>query len=193
MDEKERSQFVDELLEASLSRYCSVAPRPGLEGRVLANARAAHERRAWFVWAGWLAAGAAAVMIAVGVLKFARRQSVPTPTKSAGAITSAKVPDLGSGVTIVPKKQSLTLLRASKRRAWQTNSVLAREENRLPVFPSPSPMTEQEKLLAQYVRTTPAEVLLATSTDSALIPDMEIKPLEIAPLNIDETEPKINQ
>ena len=73
------------------------------------------------------------------------------------------------------------------------NLVLARVENRFPVFPSPSPITEQEKLLAQYVHTTPAEVLSATSTDSAQIQDLEIKPLEIAPLDTDGTEPEINQ
>jgi hypothetical protein len=191
MDDKERNQFVDSLLGASLARYSRVAPQPGLEGRILANVAAAQERRTWSAWVGWLAAGAAAAMIIVGVFNLAHRPAIPAPPKSAELVKGPQVK--GPGLVAVRPERARAHLPASKRRARQVNLVLAREENRLPMFPSPGTMTEQERLLAQYVHTTPAEVLSAASTEIALIPDLEIKPLEIAPLDTDETEPKINQ
>ena len=92
----------------------------------------------------------------------------------------------------IPRERTGEPLPASKTRSPRVNLILAREENRLPMFPSPTPMTEREKLLAQYVATTSVEVLSAASTDSTLIPELEIRPLEIAPLDTDETKPKDN-
>ena len=194
MDDKEHNQFVDDLLDASLARYSRVSPRTGLEGRVLAQVTAAREHRAWFTWAGKLAAGALAAIIAVGVFNLMHWRRNPSPPPSIAIVkTSPPTPTIRHGPITMPPGRARALLPASKRRPPQVNLVLARVENRFPVFPSPSPITEQEKLLAQYVHTTPAEVLSATSTDSAQIQDLEIKPLEIAPLDTDGTEPEINQ
>jgi hypothetical protein len=193
MDDKERNQFVDSLLDASLARYSTVAPRPGIEGRVLANVGARQERRSWFAWAGRLAAWAFTIFIAVGVLKLLQVRRSPSPPLSVAKVkTAPPTPPAAHDPIAVPRERARALLPASKRRAPQANIVLAHAENKLPMFPSPGPMTDQEKLLAQYVRTTPAEVLLAASTESAQIPELEMKPLEIAPLDTDGTEPELN-
>jgi hypothetical protein len=190
MDEENRSQFVDDLLDASLSRYSSVTPRPGLEGRVLANARAAQERRARFIWAGWLAVGAAAVMITVGVLNFTHRQATPTTPKSAEVVKTLHM--IVPGPHTVAPERVRTSPPTSKRRTSKPNLASASEESRLPVFPSPSPMTEEEKLLAQYVRTTPAEALSAPASESNDIQELNIEEIAITPLDAeqDETQPK---
>jgi len=194
MDDKERNQFVDDLLEASLARYGTASPRPGLEGRVLANVAVARERRSWSAWMGWLAAGAIASIIAVGVFNLMHGRRNPSPPQSVAMVkTTPSSLTIGHRPIAVPPERVRELQPASKRRAPHVNLELAGEGKNLPVFPSPSPMTEQEKLLALYVRTTPAEVLSSASTDSTQIPELEIKPLEIAPLDTDETEPKSNQ
>ena len=194
MDDKERNQFVDDLLDASLARYSSVTPRPGLEGRILANARAAQARRSLLVWAGWLAAGAAAALIVFGVFSFTHRVTSPAPPIKVDVVK----PRVGLGlrknpVTVPPIRQAHTPRRSAVQRARPVSPIVARAGVRLPMFPSPSPMTAQERLLVEYVRTTPAEVLTATPTENALISALEIKPLKIAPLETDETESKINQ
>ena len=161
---------------------------------MLANVTAAREHRSWFTWGGRLAAGALAAIIAVGVFNLTHWRRSPSPPPSIAMVkTAPPTPTLAHGTNALPRERTRVLLSASKKRAPRVNSVLAREENRLPTFPSPGAMTEQEKLLAQYVHTTTAEVLSAASTENAIIPDLEIKPLEIAPLDTDGTEPEINQ
>src|SRR2546422_491523 len=65
MDEKEnidRSSsdlFATELLDAALTNYRSAEPGPGLEQRILASARARHQRALWVGWAWRLGAAAA--------------------------------------------------------------------------------------------------------------------------------------
>lgn len=191
MEDKTHNQFVEDLLDASLERYGSVTPRPGLEARVLANVRAAQEHHSWFVWAGWLAAGAVAALIVVGVFNLANRRArlIQPPTVATGHTapqTVASVPP------VEPAGESRRSRQVAKERTPRTVTQTARQETRLDVFPSPQPPTEQEKLLANYVRQTPAEVLSASSTDIAPILDLEIKPLDIAPLDSEQTETKTN-
>jgi len=193
MDDKERNQFVDDLVEASLARYSSVPPRLGLEGRVLAHVAAARERRPWFTWAGRLAAGALAAIIAVGVFNLMHGRRNPSlPPSIAIVKTSPPTPTTGHGPITLPPGRGRAILPASKRPAPQVNIVLARVENKLSVFPSPSPITEQEKLLAQYVRTTPPGALSALATDGTDIQEVKIKEVEITPLDVEqnETQPK---
>jgi hypothetical protein len=192
MDEEKRDQFVNDLLEESLSHYGRMTPRPGLEGRVLANARAARERRTLFVWAGWLVAGAAATMIAVGVLKFGHRRSIPAPTIPAGAVTTAKGPVVGPGPAIVPKTQPRAAVRVFPRPVQRAAAERVVDTPHLTVFPSPAPETAQEKLMAQYVRETPPSVLAAIPADSPELQDLKIKKLEIPPLTGDANDTKNN-
>jgi hypothetical protein len=187
MEEKKQDRFLDDLLDAGLARYSNVTPRPGLEGRILANARAARQQSSWFVWAGRLAAGAVAAIIVVGVFNLAHRRAklIQPPA----ATTGETAPQIS--VSILPgesDRESRPSRRALMGRMPRSVTQTARQETLLDVFPSPQPLTEQEKLLAQYVRQTPAEVLAASPTESTLIPELEIKPLDIAPLDTEETK-----
>lgn len=191
MEKQSHNQFIEELLDAGLARYSNVTPRPGLEERLLATARSEQERRSWFVWAGWLAAGAVAALIVVGVFNVTHRPTRPAPpppvaTGQTAPQTVASVPP------VAPAGESRPSRRVALERVPRTATQTARQETRLEVFPSPQPLTDEEKLLVQYVRQTPAEVLSASSTDSAPIPDLEMKPLDIAPLDTEETETKTN-
>jgi hypothetical protein len=190
MDEKERNQFVDDLLNASLARYSSVTPRPGLEGRILANAKAAKARRTWFVWAGWLAAGAAAGLIALGILNFRHRLTIPAPPKSVEVVK----PGTGLGlVAVEPSKQARAPRKPMTQRARPITSVVVRAEVRQAVFPSPEPMTSEEKLLVKFVDKTPTEVLLASAPETQTIQKIQIKELEISPLADEPADSKNKQ
>ncbi|HLY60538.1 MAG TPA: hypothetical protein VKV95_07195 [Terriglobia bacterium] len=192
MDDKERSQFVDDLLEASLSRYSSVTPRSGLEGRVLANAKAAQERRTWFLWAGWLAAGAIATLIFIGIFTMSHRSTIPAPPKTVEAVKPGVMPDLRAGTAAVPPMQQTHAPRRPQVKRSAEVTLVARTEMRLPVFPSPAAITNEEMLLVQYIHVPPAGVLSAPVVESANIPEIQIKELEIPPL-AEETADSTNE
>jgi hypothetical protein len=193
MDEKERNQFVDELLDASLAGYSTVTPRPGLEGRILAHVRAAQARRSWFVWAGWLGAGATAALIVIGVFSLAHRVTIPAPPKTVEVLKPGVGLGLRKGPVAGPPSQQIKAPRKPEiQRARSVNALVTRAEVRQPVFPSPAPLTSEEKLLMQYVHATPAAVLSAPSTETAQIAEIQIKDLEIPPL-ADETADSKNK
>jgi len=177
VDDKNNHKFVEELLEASLKRYRSEAPRAGLENRILAGVQAsdrAAQRRRW-VWV--LAASAAALIVAVVVLRFtsrpARRTATvsPAPQAVAPKTEPPRVVAVAPPVTRVPRKPS--------QRPRPVTAELRRPEQ----FPTPSPLTEQEKLLLLYLQTTPASELAATATEKP-IQDLKISQLAFAPLEI---------
>lgn len=186
MNEKDRNQFVDDLLEASLSHYSSVTPRAGLEGRVLAHSRAAQERRVRFLWAGWLAAGVTAALIVMGVLSLAHRLTIPSPPKAAEVVKPMLPTGPRPSPVMVPTVRAHALLQVSKGQIRQANPISASVESRLPVFPSPSPMTDQEKLLVQYVHTTPAEALSAKPSESEDFQELKIEEIAITPLDAEK-------
>jgi hypothetical protein len=190
MDETERNQFADDLLNASLARYSTVTPRPGLEGRILANAKAAKARRTWFVWAGWLAAGAAAALIAIGVLSLRHRLTIPAPPTRVEVVK----PTVEDGLTSAPRvQQGHAPRKPVMQRARPITSVVARAEVRQAVFPSPEPLTSEEKLMVKYVDKTPTEVLLASVPEFTKIQEIQIKELEISPLADDPADSKNKQ
>jgi hypothetical protein len=183
MSNKNNNRFVDELLEASLSRYSSVTPRPGLEARVLAHTRAVRGRRAWFAWAGLLAAGAAVAVIAIGVLKFSRKQEIQAVPNASAETTATIAHNSGIGVGAVPKLRTNPAARPSPLPARRGEFRGPEEDPQMAVFPSPHPATAEEKLLRQYVRLTPPSVLAASPAYPAKIPDLKIKDLNIRPLD----------
>jgi hypothetical protein len=187
MDEEKHNPFVDDLLDASLLHYGSVTPRPGLDARILARARAAQQRRTRFVWAGWLVAGAATALMAIGVLKFPRRQSIPMPATPAGTVTSVKVPDVGPRPTS-PMERTHVAARAISRPGPRPASLRPEDEPHQPVFPSPQQETAEEKMMLQYVRSTAPTVLAAVAAESAEIPELEFKDLDISPLMSEDGE-----
>jgi hypothetical protein len=186
MDDKERNRFADALLEAALRGYGSEAPRPGLEARILARVQA-REREAqshWWAWA--LAATAAALAIGVFSIYYPRHQPViPPPTPSA----SKPEPESPVTVAVVPQPSAALQVRARRTRP------VTNHPSRPAQFPTPAPLTEQEKLLLLYVKQTPASVLAAPVNrpldEDVEIPELNIAALEIRPLGeSEETQEK---
>lgn len=191
MENKNQDQFVEELLDAGLARYSNVTPRPGLEGRVLASVRAEKDRRAWFVWPGVLAAGAVAAAIVLGVVVL-RHSRTGTPQRAVaygnGGSLGLPIPDrAGARPAPTPTMFRRPLL---ARPAAHRSAITAAAEPRLVMFPSPRPLTEQEKLLLEYVRRTPVQALAAAAPSHDDIQDEGIKVIDVAPQDAEETRTK---
>lgn len=187
MNDKER--FVDKLLNASMVRRQGAEPRAGLEGRILERVHTAAEctsRKALWI-AG--AATAAALVMAVAVYVARQPQSpvvrtsqavntVPSPSPERSmAANSEPVPKSGNAETPVQPT------RIAKREAGLQQRVAA---HRWPSqFPTPAPLSPEEKALVRYVQETPPKVLAASLFEKQFLDQpVEIKPLKIAPLEI---------
>lgn len=194
MEDKKHEQFVDNLLDASLARRRSGEPRAGLEQRVLARLRAEHEPRPWFRWSWRLAAGLAAFAIVVATAHWARRTVLApgTPTRSSGspametskaaALTSTLQPD-----TTKPAA-SHTARRIMSRSMRHVASQRVMIEPRRSVFPSPVPLSEQERLLVTYAKLSPPPNSLTFHPGDQEIEEIQIEPLEIAPLKTEAAQ-----
>jgi hypothetical protein len=160
MSEQERDQHFEQLLDALLQAYSDAGPRPGLESRILANLNAqAAQRKSPFIWL-WAGAGAAvAVALAMAILLY-RTSVVPQPPKIAGnpGVVQAVPP---AEITPAPTRPG-RFKQPSRQSSLMTNQppvAAVRQE----VFPTPAPLSEQERLLLRYIRTTPREEVVAQS------------------------------
>ncbi len=218
MEDKQSNHFIDELLEGTLARYRSAEPRPGLEERVLANLRAGSRPMPWLRWAWLLAAPAAALAVGAVVFYFAGRHEphAPAPPVVARAAKPGAVLPPGPTATLPNWRSDLTqrgvaapLAARGRRRATDAGgaprlagararlrspaatqvspvatTALARPEQ----FPSPTPLSEQEKLLLRYVEEAPKEVLMASQMNGEPVRDLEIRDLDIPPLEVEEPQ-----
>lgn len=148
----DKDQF-DDLLDAALKRYGDVQPRPGLEGRVLARlAQESHTnwRRPW----AWASAAVFACLLTVVVW--------------IGLVGRKQPPHIGAHAAKVTTKESRLQtaevpLHIDKTRSTGKHEVrkiplgLANTTPRLEQFPSPRPLSEQEKLLVAYASEYPKQ------------------------------------
>src|ERR1700685_237668 len=154
-----RSDALDCELDTALAKYATVEPRTGLEERILANLRAQREKPANWAWWSWTAAGALAVagIVAAGMLSWktadnlAKHHPPIEAPRAAGTQIARNGETNGTGPrTRMPGKRSSVHLRRTEKDAGP----------KLDVFPSPLPLSEQEKMLASYVAEYPKEAAL---------------------------------
>jgi hypothetical protein len=172
MTDREKDNHLDELLDSALAQYSFEEPRPGLETRILARVREAKATAAWpsRSWR-WLWAGAmAAVALVTFVVLAGRHSRLPVPGNKVVRVPQAPVPvrppvqsSAPAIVTHVPKHG-----RKSPERAHAETTRLNREQ-RPSVFPTPAPLSEQEKLALVYAARAPKGELMA----QIKVPDAE--------------------
>lgn len=150
---------LDDHLDAALAKYSSIEPRAGLEQRIFANLKAQEIQRAklsWWRWAIPLAAAVLVVSFSIWRVHGHRpEQVVRRPTSAEQRVqvaTNPTVQDAGH------PRAGKTPLRA-KRHGLTAVSV-APTAPKLEQFPSPRPLSEQEKLLAEYVTQFHEEAVL---------------------------------
>ncbi len=147
---------LDRILDAALAKYATVEPRIGLEDRVLANLRAEGaqaSRNAGWRWWQWTAAAVAAAIV---VAMFAWRSGMPTHPaiahRPAISTPGAKETEAQSALNGNGKPTHVRTRRTpTDERPAHPNPAVAAAAPKLDVFPSPQPLSEQEKILANYV------------------------------------------
>jgi hypothetical protein len=158
MADQEKERHLDDLLDSLLSQYASTEPRPGLETRVLASIRQARrvEKVRWKGLGRWWAVGAVTVVVtaALIVFSFYGGRSHPAKKQIQRAAQQRTIPapkgDFGLGPAIG---------RSVKHARRQVHLAEVKKE----VFPTPAPLSQQEKLLLRYLAGTPRQEVQAQS------------------------------
>jgi hypothetical protein len=169
LDDGEHDEL-DRELDMALAKYAAVEPRAGLEDRVLANVRAERSRIPDRVWWRWSVAGALAAVVVVA-LTLAWRSGRPSPPVVEN-YPAPTIPSAPKPATQMPSnggvKQILGSQAESRERATLRRPVIRRAQPeahasanpKLDQFPSPQPLSEQEKLLAKYIEQYPERAVL---------------------------------
>jgi hypothetical protein len=150
----------DRELDAAVSRYANVEPRFGLEKRIMANLQAAQDHAPVRLWWRWPSAALALVVIVLAV-SIRWRSSKPARYEIAGpAKLGTVLPHVVLSSPISPQGTKKGSPRSKPRGHGVTNSP------KLEQFPSPQPLSEQEKVLADYVARFRDEAVLIARVNS---------------------------
>ncbi|MGA3106983.1 MAG: hypothetical protein ABSD53_21065 [Terriglobales bacterium] len=175
----ERGELSGEL-EAALAQYAAIEPRDGLEQRVLANLRGEREsaRRGWT--SGWLPVAVGALAAAV-VVAGAGTVSWKRPDSGAIAVSPPRPPQIRAlpheeidtdypafamEKSGVGGKSTVSGKESRSHRATEHTAILAAQP-KLEQFPSPRPLSEQERILASYVERYPETAELVAKARAA--------------------------
>jgi hypothetical protein len=168
----QKQDELDRILDAALAKYAAVEPRTGLEERVLSTLRAEHARvpdRAWLRWS--LLAAVAVMVIVVATLAWrSGGASHPVVANHPSSATEGRAEPTAQIVL------SQTPVQKAKVRRSHALVVSRSQPNirppKLEQFPSPQPLSEQEKLLLAYVAEDPERaVLIARARNEARLQD----------------------
>jgi hypothetical protein len=175
--ETDKQMYIDDMLDSMLANYSSAEPRPGLQTRILANLRDAEEKEAAHGWWNfkWLWAGMVAAAIIVAAVLISGRHRIAPPTNVVVKNTQpAPQPEIQPHAPIAPKETVRIYRRKSRATKQPQNAALALSQ-RPAVFPTPTPLSEQEQLLLRYMTFTPREELIAQShpDDPAVVGDQD--------------------
>lgn len=173
MDDKRDNRFVDNLLDRALENFRRAQPAPGLEGCILDRLEAEAARGRQWRWV-WVPVAATAAVVLAATVVYVNRWAAPPPVESVTAVpgppavTTAVVPPAPQPVKIAPRAPVATAQRPAAPRLAQ--------------FPSPAPLSEQERLLLRYVQQASPEQLLAASLGEGKLAELRLEPLRIPPL-----------
>lgn len=162
--EKDKQMQIDDMLDSLLANYSSAEPRPGLETRILANLREAEKKapQGWWnfkwIWAGVVAG---AIVMAMVLVSGRHRVAPPTPVvvRTSPAVPQ---PEIQPRAPIVRNETAKIHRRKPPAATLPQNATLAMSQ-RPAVFPTPTPLSEQEQLLLRYYASTPREEVIAQS------------------------------
>jgi hypothetical protein len=161
--EKDKQMRIDDMLDSLLTNYSVAEPRPGLETRILANLREAEEKEAAHGWWSfkWLWAGVVAVAIIVAAVLVNGRHRVEPPTNVVVKNSQpAPRPEIQSRAPIARQETAKIHRRKPSTPTLPQNATLALSE-RPANFPTPAPLSEQDRMMFAYLENTPREVVIA--------------------------------
>ena len=157
-----------------LSTTQAVEPREGLENRVRATVRIEHARPYWL--REWRLRFALAAIVVTGAVLFLK-QRAPKDALHPGATDSASSVQIEIQGQMQPAESTheagnlpgaSTLRTHPAPRNFRSRIEASVTQPRLEQFPSPQPLTEQEEMLARYVRDRRQEALMVARARAAL-------------------------
>jgi hypothetical protein len=171
MAEQDREKQLDRMLDSMLSHFAAEEPRPGLETKVFALIGESRKQKQGLGRLRWLIAGtgfaAAAVALALVLLVVRTRPASHAPQAAQNGQTQ-RLPHIGKSVPRQtennPAKKRPLVRKSLPRRILRQADSQAQETalaERPAVFPTPVPLTEQERLLFTYVENTPRSEVVA--------------------------------
>lgn len=155
---------LDQLLDEALASYSLEEPRAGLPARVMARISTdrAPSRGGW-----WLLAVAAAAILCIAIALSVRTQSVPVRPAPVVVVTH---PEIHPPVVVARRKPAKRLPRRDR-------------------FPSPAPLTEEERSLMAFAQLAPEVARQLAEPDKPLeVQAITIRPIEIKGLPTGENQ-----
>lgn len=159
MADSEKEKQLDELLDSCLSSYSAVEPRPGYETRMQAVLREQLAKEHGHIWRSFWIVGAAAAVGAVVVFIFLSLPPRPVRVGPIPTYSAQTIP----GSVLLPGNAAHEHLRAQVVKPKTKPGHSLHGDTRPALFPTPAPLSEQEKLLVHYMSATPREELIAQS------------------------------
>ena len=170
---------LDRVLDAALAEYGTVAPRSGIEERILASLRARETKRhgAWWQWS-FAALAAMTLMVVVGLAWQRSRTSTPP------IVNRRPAP-----LELVPQKKEVAThdtldnpRQKSRRRVVRASpeQIVVAAAPKLDQFPSPQPLSEQERFLAMYINQDPEHAALIAEARMEMLRQDEAEKLRTA-------------
>jgi hypothetical protein len=166
-ERRSEEDALDLALDAALRKYAAVEPRTGLEQRVLAQLESDSVRLRNRSWWRWTTAGAIAALLVI-VAALAWRSNKPMVAQHPSAPVEGRH---SSSAQIVTNKQTNALspfavrqTKAPRRHIHETS--VAADAPKLDQFPSPRPLSEQERLALEYVERFPEQASLMAQAQS---------------------------
>ena len=173
---------LDRMIDAALASYADPGSESGLETRVLARIEGERRRRTlrgWFLWAGGLALAASLLLLFFSKVQVRRAPATIGDAPHPLTATESPAPKISVNPLPTPRPR-----RASAPIQQHKRETLP-QPPKLPVFPSPAPLSaEEEALVHLATRTTSDErkAILAAQQDT-------VRPLHIASISISPIDP----
>ena len=191
---KSQSDELDGALDAALAKYAAVEPRGGLEGRILANLQAqpsAIDNRSWQRWT-FAAAALALVVFALALAWRSTRGRAQIEHEKTATIPRQPQPEpQHTDVSVVAPVATARVMRghAPVRRR---SPVVVASMPKLDQFPSPQPLSDEERALARYAAHFPLEARVIAQAQEEYAREsqqlMRISASEIRPSGSDQQE-----
>ncbi len=180
-----KDNFLDELLDASLTQYTKAEPRPGLEQRILSSVRESQQHRLRLDWRWVPATAVVAAVVAVAVYS-SRPPAVPHPATRLAGVAQSAPPAIGSTAKPEPPPQAAAAVRRPLPGGPQERPVAA--VPRAATFPRPAPLSPNEQLLLRYLDRAPRHTLVASASSAlplgdVVVPEVKVSPLQMQPLS----------
>lgn len=184
-------EHLDNILDEALSEYRDAEPLAGIESRILARVHASESVRKsrglrWAVVVACAAAIVAAVWFGVGK----RTPHTAAPSEAATIKPVEKAPAHTPVPTVVTSASSTVAVRKPANHIVpQSTPAETAVQTKPSVFPSPSPLTAEERAFMAALNQTAGAMPVTSEPDKAItIAEIEIKPLAIAGLSLGEKQ-----